>query len=62
MPTIIIGVASFVAIVSNNAFVVELYRYRVKLIIEIADTDYVADYDTDYKRSIITDINFRRPF
>ena len=33
-----------------------LYRYHVQPIIETADTDYAADYDTDYKRLIKTDI------
>jgi len=31
-------------------------------VIETADTDYAADYDTDYKRPIMTEINVRSQF
>jgi len=29
-----------------------LYRQRVELMIQTADTDYAADYDTDYEKPI----------
>ena len=53
-----------------------LYPYRVEPMIQTADTDYTADYDTDYEKPIksrcfdqnslkiayLTPKNFRRPF